>query len=253
MVSFLRARRRAALVVLAAALLAVGFLWLRDSSLLRVDKVEVTGATGQDAAAIRAALTAAGLDMSTMRVDEAELDAAAAPFPIVRSISADGDFPSTLKVRVNPYQPVAAVVAGGQEVPVAFDGTILRGTPIGTLPVIRMKVLPGGDRLPRGRAMRAVRVAAAAPGALRSRADRVFVTERGLTTTLREGPRLYFGPPQRLAAKWSAAARVLADEAAGGATYLDLRIPERPAVGGVEIPQEPVPEAPVEPSTSTLG
>ena len=50
---------------------------------------------------------------------------------------------------------------------------------------------------------------------------------------LRDGPELIFGPATRLRAKWAAAARVLADLEARGASYVDLRIPSRPAVGGL--------------------
>ena len=56
---------------------------------------------------------------------------------------------------------------------------------------------------------------------------------------LRDGPDLIFGDARRAAAKWAAAARVLAEPSAAGATYLDLRVPERVAAGGLG----PVPEA----------
>jgi cell division protein FtsQ len=64
----------------------------------------------------------------------------------------------------------------------------------------------------------------------------VYVGERGWTLPLRDGPTLYFGGFERLAAKWAAAATVLADRSSAGATYLDLRLPERPAAGGLEDP-----------------
>jgi cell division protein FtsQ len=50
---------------------------------------------------------------------------------------------------------------------------------------------------------------------------------------LEDGTELVFGAPERLAAKWAAAARVLAAEDAEGATYVDVRIPERPVAGGL--------------------
>jgi hypothetical protein len=43
-----------------------------------------------------------------------------------------------------------------------------------------------------------------------------------------------------------AAARVLAEDSASGATYVDVRIPERPVAGGFQA-------RPVEVSASTLG
>jgi cell division protein FtsQ len=57
---------------------------------------------------------------------------------------------------------------------------------------------------------------------------------RGLTAALRDGPVLFFGDAARLRAKWTAIVRVLADRSSAGATYLDVRLPERPAAGGVE-------------------
>jgi cell division protein FtsQ len=57
--------------------------------------------------------------------------------------------------------------------------------------------------------------------------------ERGLTVAVRGGPVLIFGDATRVRAKWTAAARVLADPSSRGATYIDLRLPDRPAAGGV--------------------
>jgi cell division protein FtsQ len=50
---------------------------------------------------------------------------------------------------------------------------------------------------------------------------------------MRAGPPLIFGSAAAARAKWAAAARVLADPSAAGATYLDLRIPGRVAAGGL--------------------
>ncbi|MET0811192.1 MAG: hypothetical protein ABWY65_08780, partial [Thermoleophilaceae bacterium] len=60
-------------------------------------------------------------------------------------------------------------------------------------------------------------------------------------------PELIFGDARRARAKWAAAARVLADPEARGASYIDLRIPGRPAAGG--LPAETV--APVAPAGHT--
>jgi cell division protein FtsQ len=99
-------------------------------------------------------------------------------------------------------------------------------------------------------ALRAVRVAAAAPAALRGRLEELERRkEDGLVVRLREGPELIFGDATRMQAKWTAAARVLADKAAAGASYVDLRLPGRPAAGG--LPAETV--APVAPADSAAA
>jgi cell division protein FtsQ len=128
---------------------------------------------------------------------------------------------------------VAAVQAGGgTPTAVASDGTLLRGTTAKHLPVVGLKSVPGTGRVSDPAALRAIRLAAAAPGPLRARVERVFASTRGLAVSMEGGPKLYFGGGERPRAKWSAVARVLADENAQGATYLDVRIPERPVAGG---------------------
>jgi len=67
---------------------------------------------------------------------------------------------------------------------------------------------------------------------------------------MRGGPQILFGDDQRPRAKWVAAARVLSDESSAGATYVDVRLPERPAAGGFATTTEP-PSGEV--STSTTG
>ncbi len=87
---------------------------------------------------------------------------------------------------------------------------------------------------------------AAAPPGLRAKVSRVYAGPRGLTAPLDAGPILYFGGADRLRAKWTAAARVLADRSSAGATYIDLRLPERPAAGGLEDPTPAQPEQPAQ-------
>jgi len=88
---------------------------------------------------------------------------------------------------------------------------------------------------------------------LRGRVERVSVGARGLAVTLRDGPDLYFGTGDRLAAKWLSAAGVLADEDARGAKYVDLTVPEHPAAGGVQQTALPGEEGLTEDDPSTEG
>jgi hypothetical protein len=48
---------------------------------------------------------------------------------------------------------------------------------------------------------------------------------------LRNGPSIYFGDANQLAAKWSAAVAVLADSGSAEAVYIDVTDPQRPAAG----------------------
>jgi cell division protein FtsQ len=230
------------LVVLAGA-----WLWLRDSRLVAVERVTVTGVSGPDALRVREALESAARDMTTLHVRAGDLRTAVDPYPAVLGVKTDADFPHGLRIAVRERNAVGTVVAGEQRVPVAADGTLMRTTTSAGLPEIAAKALPGGSHASDPGVRRAVALLSAAPAALRARVRRVYVGDRGWTLPLRDGPTLYFGGSDRLAAKWAAAAIVLADRTSAGATYLDLRLPERPAAGGLE----PPPEQPAGPPGAT--
>ncbi|HVP03605.1 MAG TPA: cell division protein FtsQ/DivIB, partial [Solirubrobacteraceae bacterium] len=135
------------------------------------------------------------------------------------------------------------LVAGTQEVTVADDGTLLRAVPTSGLPVIPVKAPPGGSRVADRPTQAKVAVLAAAPASLRSRVTKVVLGPHGLTVDLGSGPQLRFGDGRRLHAKWLAAARVMSDPGAADATYIDVRVPERPAAGGLSLAQGGAPEA----------
>jgi cell division protein FtsQ len=215
------------------------WLWLRDSPLVAVRDVTVTGVSGPDAARVREALADAARDMTTLHVNKGELRTAVDPYPTVLDVSTHSDFPHGLTIAVHERNPIGAVVAGTQRVPVAADGTLMRTTAGGDLPEISAKALPGGSHASEPEVRHAIEVLAAGPPALRARVRRVYVGPRGWTLPLRNGPVLYFGGSERLAAKWAAVVTVLADPTSAGATYLDVRLPERPAAGGLEPPPDP--------------
>ena len=229
------------------------WLWLRDSSLVAVRSVTVTGVSGPDAGQVRAALADAARDMTTLHVKTGVLRTAVDPYPTVLDVSTHADFPHGLRIAVHERNPIGAVVAGTQRVPVAADGTLMRTTSSADLPEISAKALPGGSHASDPDVRHAVAVLSAAPPALRARVRRVYVGERGWTLPLRNGPVLYLGGSERLAAKWAAVVAVLADPTSTGATYLDVRLPERPAAGGLEPLPDPAEQAPAtgEPGQTT--
>jgi cell division protein FtsQ len=227
--------RLVVLVLLVLAALGGGWLWLRESSLVAVRHVTVTGVSGPQGARIAAALEAAARDMTTLRVRQEALRTAVEPYPVVARVDARPDFPHTLRITVHERTPVAALDVAGARVAVAADRTVLRDTPTAGLPVVKVK----GAASPSGldaRTRRAVAVLAAAPPELRARIQRLYLGPKGWTAPLSAGPVLYVGSADRLAAKWAAAVAVLGDRRAAGATYLDLRVPERPAAGGIFAP-----------------
>jgi len=225
-----------------------GWLWFRDSSFVAVEEASVSGLTTPDAPRLRAALTAAARDMSTLHVRVEELEKAVSPFPVVKEVRAEADFPHGLRIEVVEHRPVALAAGGEGEPPVALadDGTLLRRLkPERNLPVLELEGgLPAGDRLTDPDALQLLRAIAAAPGPLVGRVRGAGHRKgQGLVISLRKGPELLFGDAGRAGAKWAAAARVLAHEDAADAAYVDVRLPDRPVAGGLA----PIPDPDAEP------
>jgi cell division protein FtsQ len=223
------------LCLLAFALAAGYTWWLRDSSLVAVKTVKVEGVPPKtaDGSAIRKALIATGREMTTLHVRAAALEEAVREFPLVRSITVEPSFPSTLTVEVTRRQPAALIGSGSDAVAVAGDGTILRGLPAAEL---RLPRLPLGEAPKRSRLSGPIRsqalVLGAAPKALRPLLDFSYYTEEGVVVELKSGIELRFGPTAKAAQKWRAAAAVLADPELTALDYVDLSVARRPAVGG---------------------
>jgi cell division protein FtsQ len=239
--------RRLVAVALLAAVLTGAWLWFRDSSFVEVRRVQVTGATSSEEARVRTALESAARDMTTLHVRAEALKAATAQFSSVADLRVAADFPHGLTIEVIEHRAVAALEVGDRRIAAGGSGLMLRGvTPDEDLPVIRMAAPPAGERVGNRNTLTALGIAAAAPAELLARIDRLWTGEDGMMLSLVDGPDLIFGDASDARRKWLAAARVLADSSAAGATYLDVRIPERVGAGGLGPLPEPTPEATVQ-------
>lgn len=241
----------------ALALLLAGWFWLRDSSLVAVRTVEVTGVPGPQGARIREALAQAARSMTTLHVRDGALDTAVAPFSLVKRIEVATSFPHTMRIHVVTNVAVGAVVADGKQIAVTSDGTLLRdvSAPPG-LAQIALRSAPAGARLTDPTALAAVEALGAAPAALRDHIQSARTTSaQGLVLQLANGPLLIFGSAERLGAKWAAVAAVLADQQAAGASSIDVSAPERPAVAGLSggAPVVGASDIPTLPSGTTTG
>ena len=224
-------------MLVALPLLAGGWLALRKSSFVAVEHVHVSGLEGPQAQAIEAALDGAASHMSTLAVNPAALRAAVASFPVVRSVSAIPSFPHGLRIEVIEQLPVAALTIAGQRTALAADGVVLGpGLITGSLPALSegQGIVPQVGRHVQGASLLAeLAILGAEPQPLARFDARVFTGSKGegLTVAMRDGLLVYFGDATRPHAKWLSLARVLADPSSAGATYIDVRVPERPAAG----------------------
>lgn len=230
-----RRRLRIAVVVLAIAtpLLAGGWFWLRGSSLVAVKSVRVSGAHGSDAHAIDAALKSAALRMTTLNVHTGGLRAAVAGYPEIRDVQAKASFPHGLSIRVIEQPPVAALSAAGTKIAVAADGVVLGSAQLsGSLPTLTAATaLSPGQHIRNAALLGALSLLGAAPPPLARQVERAYSSSKGLTLVMRGGLLAYFGGSQLAHAKWQSLAAVLADKSSAGASYVDVRLPERPAAG----------------------
>jgi cell division protein FtsQ len=214
-------------------LLGGGWMLLRHSSLVAVKRVRVSGVHGPGSQAINAALTGAARRMSTLDVNVGALRSAVASFPVVRGVSATASFPHGLSIHVTERPPVAALVANGAKTAVAADGVVLGAALLSAqLPTVAAgAAAPPGRHLGDGGALSALAVLGAAPAPFAKVMARAYAGPNGLTVAMRSGLLAYFGDATRPHAKWLSLARVLADPSSKGASYVDVRVPERPAAG----------------------
>ena len=131
-------------------------------------------------------------------------------------------------------EPTSAIGAGSDAVSVSADGRILSWLPApdeGTLPGLPLAEPPSSGRLA-GTLLQQARVLGAAPAELRPYIESSFYGDNGVSVVLAAGVELRFGDASRAAAKWRAAAAVLADPSVNTLDYIDLQVPGRPSIGG---------------------
>ncbi len=227
-------RRLIALGLLVAALAAGYWFWLRESSLVEVREVEVKGVTVNEVE-VATALEAEAVRMTTLDVDEGALASAAGRFPTVSSIRVDSSPLHKLEIEVTERLPAAVAELGGAEVPVSADGYLLRGVePPADLPALELSEPVRDARLGEHDADQAA-LLGEAPEELRKTIEtaRFDDAEGGVSVELRNGIELRFGDASEAAAKWAAAAALLASPELGEPAYLDVSVPDRPVTGGV--------------------
>lgn len=222
------------LLIILAVLAATYQLWFRNSSFVAVENVTIEGLHGPEQRAVEAALTEAAGGMTTLNVDDDALEAAVAGFPTVVGVDADADFPHDLALMVKERPPVLLATAGEESVPIAGDGTVLPGVDVSGLkiPSIGVDGLPAQGRLS-GDALQIARVMGPAPKPLLELVEEISIGgEEGVQVTLRGDVPVWFGGSDDAAAKWDATAAILADPQIDALTYVDVRVAERPSIGG---------------------
>lgn len=233
----LRAPSRWTLLVsflLLAAIVAGGFMLMRNSSLVEVREVKVVGLSGHYDKDARSAVVAEAMQMTTVNFNAERVQEAAAGFVDVAGVTVETDFPHGATIYLDVRRPVLVARLNGRTVTLSQEGEVITAaTSVAGLPKIETSGSVVNNRVTGGKALAAAKLLGAAPDVLMRKVDAIKWGKFGIVVSMAKGPDLYFGTSEDATLKWRDAATVLASDAATGASYLDLRVPGRPAVGGL--------------------
>jgi cell division protein FtsQ len=232
---------RSLLVGLALVLVTAGLYGLaRETSMFAVDTIRVDGASPALALQVQRELRSYD-GRSLVAVDAAAVENRAASLPAVRSATVDRAFPHTLRVRVVPELPVAVLRRGTDSFLVSARGRVIAPVDRGTHRTLPRIWLPTSTEIDLGSflggqdgGLAARSLAAFVGSGFPGRVAFVRALDGQITLGLRGGLEIRLGAPVDLRLKIAIAHGIvpsLARPAAGGPTYLDIAVPERPVAG----------------------
>lgn len=226
-------RRRVRMVlILAGAFVLAGLAYLAvESPALDVDRVAVTGAENVNPDDVR---RAAGVERgeALLRVDTGAVAKRVAQLPWIADVRVVRDLPGTLRIDVRELDAVAyARRANGKAALLAADGRVVADVdvpPPGVVEVLGMRRPP---------AVNGVVSPPGAPGAVTympqevaRRVVAIDLSGEGVALDLDNGAEIRLGTLDDLEAKGAAALAVLREVDGTPFEYIDVRVPENPAV-----------------------
>jgi cell division septal protein FtsQ len=219
---------------LSAAIVVGALLLARGTSMVAVEHVRIVGLDGHYERRARRALEAEALTMSTLAIDRERLRDSVSEYVDLAGLRTAVDFPHGLTVYVSVRRAVATVRIGGRVLGITAGGAVLESAKdLSSLPRVEVSGGVRDNRLRGAETLAQLTVLGAAPDVLLRRVKSIKRGSRGVVVTLDKGVSLIFGDASQAARKWSSAAAVLADPASKGARYVDLRVADRPALGGL--------------------
>jgi hypothetical protein len=232
---------RSLVVGLALVAVAGGLYGLaRETSLFAVRSISVEGASASVAADVRRELRRYD-GQSLVGLDASSIEQRLAALPSVRDATVDRAFPHTLTIDVVPELPVAVLRRGADSFLVSARGRVIapvdrhthRSLPRIWLPTnteIQIGSFLGGPDGGLAARSLAAFVGSGFPGQVAF----VRALDGQITLGMRGGLEIHLGAPVDLRLKIAIAHGIvpsLARPAAGGPTYLDIAVPERPVAG----------------------
>lgn len=242
MLPVLRTRLRLTLLAAAGvAVLAGGYVALKQSPVFGIEKVVVVGAKGSAAETIRARAESAVGAESLLSVDPQMVADAVAGLPLVRSVQVDRAFPHDLRIRVVTERAAAIVETGTSRYSVARSGRVMgeaaRASRLPQLSASAAAIPQPGQALPPSTRDQ-VRLAAALLDHNDLRVTLIADDQSGLSARLQGGTELRLGDGSVLDRKLVVASSLLAKRPKGPdgepapLKYLDVSVPDHPVLRG---------------------
>ena len=239
-----RAKRRRLLGRLAVVLALAASVWIAFfSPVLRVREIRVIGGRHTTAAAISRAADVSRSD-NLLTLSTSELARRAARLPWVRSARVERILPGTVVVSVKERKPAVVLSMASQRFTLDERGSVLqRGAVNASLPVLtafEADTLRPGNRVrggPAGAALRALR--SLSPALERAVVAGFAPSLERISFSLDDGTLVRFGAAERLRAKDRVLRALLRRlrEQGDPFSYIDVRVPENPAVSNVPPPE----------------
>jgi hypothetical protein len=233
-----RRRRRVVLGALGAVVCVLAGYWLATGPVLTINNVTVKGYQGPDASQLHSELaSAASHGGSLLSPPVGTMTQVAQRFPGVQTISVARAWPLGLTVTVIPADPFAIVEAPGERsVVVSTRGLVMGPVPKRTVrpSIVLSEPIPAfGHPLPEW-AMQVLGFLEVIHPHTRPRIQGLSYAQGLLSGRLVKGPLLLLGTLGALPEKAAAVNAVLGAVSAktlATATYLDVTVPDRPALG----------------------
>ncbi len=214
--------------------------WLAAGPVLAINSVNVTGYSGPDASQLSGALTAAaGRGGSLLSPPIHVLHQVAIRFPGVQDIAISRSWPLALNVRVTPADPIAIVRGPNQTAVIVSPRGLVMGlvpTHLARASIVLSQPLPTFAHPLPGWGLQGVQFLHDLSPRIRARVQNLTYSQGQLTGQLLNGPSLVLGSLDQLPEKAAAINVVLGSVSTAiqkKATYLDVTVPSRPALGGV--------------------
>jgi hypothetical protein len=233
---FLPSVRSVAIGVILAALAACAYVGARETSVFAVHTVQVEGVPPALAARVQTALRPLeGESLLKLKTDDVSRLATA--LPDVASVSYDRAFPNTLRVRVEPEQPLAVLRRASESWLVSRHARVMQRVPKGSFAALPRVWVPQSVGVTLGATLGAgagaAEVEALAPlrtAALGIPVLTVRIDHDQVAYALRGGLELRVGSTDSLPLKLAVARDILRRTALTG--YLDVSVPARPVAAG---------------------